>query len=60
MVDLLNIKARECCVREKNRLVKKLRNCDSTSKNPEERHQCYRSAALKSGSNSRHCLISAM
>lgn len=58
MADVLNIRARQCCTREKDRLVKELRKCDSSAPNPEERHQCYRAAAIKSGSNSRQCLIS--
>jgi len=58
MADVLNIRARQCCTREKNRLVKELRKCDYSAQNPEERHQCYRSAAIKSGAKSRHCLIS--
>jgi hypothetical protein len=58
MADVLNIRARQCCTREKDRLVKELRKCDSSAQSPEERHQCYRSAAIKSGSNSRQCLIS--
>lgn len=58
MADVSNINARNCCTRERNRLVKELRKCDSSAQSPEERHQCYRSAAMKSGSNSRQCLIS--
>jgi hypothetical protein len=58
MADQLNIGARKCCTREKDRLVKELSHCDVNAQNPEERHQCYRSAAKNSGRRSRKCLIS--
>jgi uncharacterized protein YifE (UPF0438 family) len=58
MADLLNIGARQCCTREKDRLVKVLRGCDNNAQSPEERHRCYRSAAKNSGRRSRECLIS--
>ena len=58
MVDSLNIKARECCSREKDRLVEELRECDYDTISPEERHLCYRWAAKKSGRRSKECLIS--
>lgn len=58
MAEILNIHARKCCTQEKERLVRELRECDINVQNPEERHQCYRSAAIKSGSKSRQCLIS--
>jgi hypothetical protein len=57
MVKSLNIKARECCLREKDRLVEELRECDYDTSSPEERHLCYRWAAKKSGKRSKECLI---
>ena len=58
MADLLNIGARQCCTREKDRLVKELTECDFNAQSLEERHRCYRSAAKSSGRRSRKCLIS--
>ena len=57
MVRSININARECCLREKDRLKEELRECDSESFSPEERHECYRWAAKKSGRRSKECLI---
>lgn len=57
MVKSINIKARECCIREKDRLVEELRECDYDTSSPEERHQCYRWAAKKSGKRAKECLI---
>ena len=58
MVKSVYISARQCCTREKNRLVEELRECDYNSESPEEHHRCYRSAAKKSGYRSKECLIS--
>jgi hypothetical protein len=58
MAGYVNIGARQCCTREKNRLVEELRACDYNSESPEERHHCYRWAAKKSGYRSKECLIS--
>jgi hypothetical protein len=58
MVTSININARQCCTREKERLVEELKECDYDSQSPEDRHFCYRWAAKKSGYRSRECLIS--
>lgn len=58
MAGSINIKAKECCAREKQRLVEELRECDYNTTSPEERHLCYRWAAKKSGHRSKECIIS--
>jgi hypothetical protein len=57
MANLKPITARDCCLKEKKRLVKALKRCDSTSTRAEERHKCYRNSARKSGLRSRQCII---
>ena len=57
MVRSIGIQARECCLREKDRLKAELQACDDESSSPEERHLCYRWAAKKSGRRSKECLI---
>lgn len=57
MDDSININAKSCCSREKKRLVKALRSCDAYSKDGNERHLCYRSAAKESGSRSKSCML---
>jgi hypothetical protein len=51
------IKSRDCCLKEKKRLVKTLRTCDLWSPGSEERHNCYRNAARESGQHSRQCIL---
>ena len=58
MARSINIKAKECCTREKQRLMEELRECDYNTTSPEERHLCYRWAAKKSGHRSKECIIS--
>jgi hypothetical protein len=57
MANSIPITARDCCLKEKKRLVKALKRCDSRSINAEERHKCYRSTAQESGRRSRQCII---
>ncbi len=58
MAKSVSIEARACCVLEKERLVEELRSCDYDTTSPEERHNCFRWAAKKSGQRSKECLIS--
>jgi hypothetical protein len=52
-------RAKQCCTREHKRLVEQLDVCDSRSKTSASRHRCYRTAARRSGSRSRKCMIGA-
>ncbi|THB74693.1 MAG: hypothetical protein D3926_21485 [Desulfobacteraceae bacterium] len=58
MLDSVNIKAKSCCSKEKERLVRELYECDYETTSPEERHLCYRWAAKKSGHRAKQCMIS--
>ncbi len=58
MAKSVSIGARACCALEKERLVEELRSCDYDTTSPEERHNCYRWAAKKSGHRAKQCLIS--
>ena len=49
-------KAKQCCTCEHDRLVEQSDICDSQSKNPANRHRCYRIAARRSGRRSRKCI----
>jgi hypothetical protein len=57
MTNSISIKARDCCLKEKKRLMETLNQCDIGSNSVKERHKCYQSAARKSGSRSRQCII---
>jgi hypothetical protein len=58
MAKSISIQAKACCSLEKERLVEELRSCDYDTTSPEERHECYRFAAKKSGRRAKQCLIS--
>ena len=57
MTNSISIKARDCCLKEKKRLMGTLSQCDIGSDSVKERHKCYQSAARESGSRSRRCII---
>lgn len=57
MASSIPIKARGCCLKEKQRLMKTLGKCDLWSNSAKERHKCYQSAARESGKRSRQCII---
>ncbi|MCG6972707.1 MAG: hypothetical protein LJE66_06150 [Desulfobacterales bacterium] len=57
MTDSVSIKARDCCLKEKKRLVETLDRCDMQSNSVKKRHRCYQSAARESGRRSRQCII---
>ncbi|MCG8635228.1 MAG: hypothetical protein MI863_15455 [Desulfobacterales bacterium] len=57
MAKSVSIEAKACCTREKERLVEELRCCDYETTSIEERHECYRWAAKKSGQRAKKCLI---
>jgi hypothetical protein len=57
MTNSIPIKARDCCLKEKKRLVEALKTCDLWAPGSEERHNCYRNESRKSGRRSRQCLI---
>ncbi len=50
-------KARSCCSMEKQRLMDALEQCDLSSDNYEDFHDCYRKAARESGERARACII---
>lgn len=58
MVKSVSINARECCLKEKERLVKELYACDYDTTSMEERSLCYKWAAKKSGRRHRACMVS--
>jgi len=57
MTNSISITARDCCLKEKKRLMETLNQCDIGATNVKERHKCYQSAARDSGSRSRRCII---
>jgi hypothetical protein len=50
-------KARECCSKEKERLIKALEKCEFCADDHEAFHNCYRTAARESGERARACMI---
>jgi hypothetical protein len=56
-MDHLKRKAKLCCSREHERLVGELGTCDHRATSARQRHECYRTAARKSGRRSKKCII---
>lgn len=50
-------KARECCSKEKESLMKALEKCEFCADDNEAFHNCYRAAARESGERARACMI---
>jgi len=57
MTNSISIKARDCCLKEKKRLMETLNQCDIGSNSVKDRHKCYQTAARESGIRSRQCII---
>ncbi len=49
-------RAKACCVKAHQQLVKDLEHCDSPALTPEEKHRCYRHSAWRSGRQARRCI----
>lgn len=57
MASSISIKARDCCLKEKRRLMKNLERCDTWTSTAYARQKCYQSAARSSGKSSRQCVM---
>ena len=51
------ITSRNCCQREKERVVSEVRFCEFVASTPEQRSSCYRHVAKSSGSRARECML---
>ena len=58
MMDTLKFKAKKCCSKEYERLVRKIGSCEMESNTPGERHACYRKVARESGRHAKECMAS--
>lgn len=55
----IGIGAKDCCTKEKARLMEALFECDYCTESLEDRHLCYRKAASESGKRARYCILAA-
>lgn len=55
MQSKIDQKTRQCCARERKRLMDQLDACERRSKTQDERHRCYRIAARASGHRTKRC-----
>jgi hypothetical protein len=58
MRNSIPITSRNCCKREKERVVSEIRFCEFVASTPEQRSACYQHVAKNSGSRSRDCMYS--
>ena len=56
MKKALKVKAKNCCSKENERLMRRLESCEKQSSTSEERHACYRRAAKTGGRRARECI----
>jgi len=52
------IKARSCCLHEKERVVNELQFCEFSALTPEQRSGCFQQVARSSGERAKECLYS--
>lgn len=57
MMNAFKSKAKRCCSREYERLVRRVGSCEMESNTSEERHACYRRVAKMSGRRAKQCII---
>jgi hypothetical protein len=56
MMNAFKFKAKRCCSKEYERLVRKIGSCEIESNSSGERHDCYRQAAKVSGARAKQCM----
>lgn len=56
MLSAFKFKAKQCCSKEYERLVRQLGSCEMESNTAGERHNCYRKAAKVSGLRAKACM----
>lgn len=57
MLDKYKEKAKACCSKEHERLLKNLEVCDRTYSASSEHQRCYQIAARRAGRRSKKCII---
>ena len=58
MMNAFKFKAKRCCSKAYERLVRKIGSCEMESNTPGERHACYRQVARASGRQAKACMVS--
>ena len=56
MMNAFKSKAKRCCSIAYEQLTHRLGSCEKESNTPEQRHDCYRRAAKKSGHRAKQCI----
>jgi len=56
MMNAFKSKAKQCCSKEYERVVRQVGACEIESNSSAERHACYRRAARESGRRARGCI----
>ena len=56
MMNAFKTKAKRCCTKAYENLVRKLGFCEMESNTSEERHACYRQTAKESGRSAKECM----
>lgn len=59
MLNAFKFKAKRCCSKEHESVVRNIGSCEMKSNTARERHACYRQAAKASGDRARACIMAA-
>jgi hypothetical protein len=57
MLNASRTKAKRCCSREHEQLVRRIGSCEIESNNTGQRHNCYRREAKNSGARAKACMV---